>query len=152
MTEQLYWIIQIATLIIFAVMVLGSLREARGIGAIAMQTWREAIRKKTLWLVMLFAVVLIASTTFVQAAGADVVKEERRLRVMLEISFRVMSLFTILCAIFLTSFSLPSDISQRQIFTLLSKPISRWGLLTGKILGFCLLSFVMLFHSFQVGI
>ena len=144
MTEQLYWIIQIATLIIFAVMVLGSLREARGIGAIAMQTWREAIRKKTLWLVMLFAVVLIASTTFVQAAGADVVKEERRLRVMLEISFRVMSLFTILCAIFLTSFSLPSDISQRQIFTLLSKPISRWGLLTGKILGFCLLSFVML--------
>ncbi|MBI2191358.1 MAG: ABC transporter permease [Planctomycetes bacterium] len=145
MSAVLSWLIQGLAGVLAVAMAVVSLLERKPIWAMAKQTWREAVRKKAFWLVMLFALIILAATVFLRAAGSEAAREERRLRIMVEVSFRTMSLFSVLAAIFLTSLSLPSDISDRQIFTLLSKPLSRWGLIAGKILGFCLVTFTMLF-------
>lgn len=141
---MVYWLIQAVSVGLLAAMAYFSFREWKAIGAVAKQTWKEAIRKKALWLVLFFALLIIGATIFIRAAGSEVAREERRLRIMVEVSFRAMSFLTVLTAIFLTSLSLPSDIADRQIFTILSKPISRWGLIFGKIVGFSMISFAML--------
>jgi len=143
-TEVLYYVVNAVSLVALAVMVVATLRERDAIRAVARHTWKEALRSRALWLIMLFIVTLLFAITFLEATGAGIVREERRIRVILETSLRVMTAFAVLTAIFATSMSLPSDITDRRVFTLLSKPVSRWGLICGKALGFSLFTFAML--------
>ena len=144
MTETLYWAIQAVSLVLLCVMAIFTALEWRPILAIAAHTWKESVRKKSLWLVMIFVVTLFFAFTFLEGVGPEVVREERRIRIILQMSLLVMNVFAVLAAIFLTSLSLPSDIADRRLFTLLSKPLSRWGLMCGKVLGFSFFTFVML--------
>lgn len=144
MTEVLYYVVNAVSLVALAVMVVVTLRERDAIRAVARHTWKEALRSRALWLIMLFIVTLLFAITFLEATGAGIAREERRIRVILETSLRVMTAFAVLTAIFATSMSLPSDITDRRVFTLLSKPVSRWGLICGKALGFSLFTFAML--------
>jgi len=143
-TEVLYYVVNVISLAVLAVMVVVTVRERDAILAVARHTWKEALRSRALWLIMLFVVTLLFAFTFLEATGVGVAKEERRIRVILETSLRVMAALAVLTAIFATSMSLPSDITDRRVFTLLSKPVSRWSLICGKTLGFSLFTFVML--------
>ncbi|MDP7129533.1 MAG: ABC transporter permease subunit, partial [Planctomycetota bacterium] len=131
-------------LCILAVMVIFTVKDRNGILAISIQTWKEAIRSKGFLLVLVFTGALLFGLTFVEVAGSQKFGEEWKIRNTLEWSLRLMALFTAITAIFLTSLSLPNDITDRRIYTLISKPVSRWSVICGKVLGFSVFTFTML--------
>ncbi|OHB74752.1 MAG: hypothetical protein A2Z34_06450 [Planctomycetes bacterium RBG_16_59_8] len=99
--------------------------------AIVLLTVKEAVRKKTFVILAIFAAALISSSAFF-----PVLDESSRLRLVEQWAIRATTLFAALIAVFLTGASLPSDIEERRIHTLLSKPINKTTIILGKFLGF----------------
>ncbi|MDA1143065.1 MAG: ABC transporter permease [Planctomycetota bacterium] len=141
---MVYWLLQSLCFCILAAMVIFAVKDRDGIRAISYQTWKEAVRSKGFWIVLVFAIPLLFGLTFAEVAGSQKYGEEWKIRNTLEWSLRLMSLFTAITAIFLTSLSLPNDMSERRIYTLISKPVSRWGVICGKVVGFSIFTFTML--------
>jgi len=110
-------------------------KERDGIMAIARHTVREAVRKRVLLVLFIFGLTIVACSNLLPTLGTA------RGRVMLveEVCVRSVCLICMLVAIFLAAVAIPNDISDRTIYSLLTKPISRSALLIGKIIGFCAL-------------
>lgn len=112
--------------------------------AVIILTYKETIRKRIFLVVALFAVVLVLSS-----ALFPVVNPENRVKLVEIWLIRGISLFGMIMAIFLVGTSIPSDIEDRRIHLLLSKPISKEIFLVGKFLGFC---FVIALFIAAIGI
>jgi len=101
-----------------------------GVLAIARVTLKDALRKKVLFTVLFFAVVLTAVSGYL-----PYVTGEERIRQASRVCLSGIGFFGMIVAIFLAAASLPDDISRKTIFTVLTKPARRWEILAGKILG-----------------
>ena len=102
----------------------------RALVAIAVNTFREAIRDRILYGFLFFAVALILfSLVLGQLALGD------QVRVVLDVGLAGVSLFAVLMAIFLGISLLHKEIEKRTIYPLLSKPVSRPTYVVGKYLG-----------------
>jgi len=97
--------------------------------AIASMTFKDAIRKKVLFTLVFFALLLLG-TVFLSW-----VRVEYRLQQMTRILLGGMGFFGMIAAVFLAAPNLPDDIKNKTIFTVLTKPSRRWHVLAGKILG-----------------
>ncbi|MHC4713802.1 MAG: ABC transporter permease [Planctomycetota bacterium] len=97
--------------------------------ALASITYKDALRKKALFTIGLFAVLMFASGFFAW------VRPEYRLQQMTRICLGGIGFFGMVLAIFLAAPNLPDDISRKTIFTVMTKPARRWHILAGKILG-----------------
>ena len=100
--------------------------------AIALNTFREAIRERILYGFLFFAVVLILFTIVL---GKLSIGDE--IRPTVDIGLAGISFFSALMAIFLGITLLHKEIERRTIYPVLSKPISRASYLIGKFLGLC---------------
>jgi ABC-type transport system involved in multi-copper enzyme maturation permease subunit len=97
---------------------------------IALSTYRESIRSKILYSILVFAVLVVgASALFGSVTIGDQVK------VIKDFGLFALSLFTVLYCIISGSSLLYKELERRTIFNLLSKPVRRWEFLTGKFLG-----------------
>ncbi|MHC4359315.1 MAG: ABC transporter permease [Planctomycetota bacterium] len=106
------------------------------IWAIAKNTVKQAVRMKiavvfTLMLVILLPVMGITMT------GDGTLKGQ--LQTFISYGFSLTSLLLCLLTIAVSVYTLTSDIDQRQIYTVLTKPVRRFQLILGKLLGVILL-------------
>ena len=109
-----------------------------GLGAIAVYTWREGMRKKTLigFLVLSLLVIFGAwfLTAFLQTGGAQV-ETELDTKLVKDICVTAISIFGVLITIFISASVVPGEVENRIIYTVLSKPVRRFQYLMGKFLG-----------------
>jgi ABC-type transport system involved in multi-copper enzyme maturation permease subunit len=100
------------------------------IRAIALNTFREAIRDRILYLLLAFALVLIGvSRTLSLLTVGD---EEKIIK---DIGLSAISLFGVLTAVFVGVSLVFKEIERRTVYTLFANPIRRWHFVTGKFLG-----------------
>ena len=110
------------------------------IKAIALNTFREAIRDRVLYLLLFFA---LASLLFSRLLALLTVGD--RIKIVTDVGLASISLFGALMAILMGTGLVYKEIDKKTIYTLLSKPIHRHQFLLGKYFGLVLTLFVMLF-------
>ena len=98
--------------------------------AIATNTFREAIRDRILYLLLAFAIVMIASSRIL--SFLTVGSEEK---IVKDIGLASISLFGVATAIFVGVGLVFKEIEKRTVYTLVSKPIRRSHFILGKYLG-----------------
>ena len=104
-----------------------------------MYTWREGMRKKTLIGFLTLSVLVIFGSQFMTAfltestigdTGSDV-----DAKLIKDICVTVISLFGVLITIFISASVVPTEVDNKVIYTILSKPIRRAQYLFGKFMG-----------------
>lgn len=105
--------------------------------SIAFNTFRENIREKLLYNLLIFALLMIGSSTLLTRLT---VGEWDRLIINLGLSS--MSFFGVLIAIFVGISLVSKEIDKKTIYTILSKPVPRYEFLLGKYLGLMITLFV----------
>ncbi|MGE0791537.1 MAG: ABC transporter permease [Sandaracinaceae bacterium] len=101
--------------------------------AIAINTFREAVRDKVLFGMLGFA----SFALLVTLALAELSLHQQR-RVVLDIGLASISLFGVAMAIFLGSSLLYKEIERKTLYVILPKAIRRWEFLLGKYTGIVL--------------
>lgn len=98
--------------------------------AIALNTFREAIRDRILYLLLVFAILLIGAS---RALSLLTVGSEEK--IVKDIGLAAISLFGTATAVFVGVGLVFKEIEKRTIYTLVSKPIVRSHFILGKYLG-----------------
>ena len=111
----------------------------RRILVIAGNTFRETIRDKVLYNLILFALVMILSSL---ALGQLTLGNEDK--VILDLGLASISIFGTLIAIFIGIGLVYKELDKRTVYALLAKPVHRHELILGKYLGLLFTLFVNL--------
>lgn len=115
------------------------------IGAIAFNTYREAVRAR-----LLLGVFALAAATSVYSLVVGVLSLHNEARVVADLGAASISLYSVVVAIVLGSTSLYRELEHKTVFPILSRSIRRWEYLVGKYLGILLT--VSVFVVFDVTI
>jgi ABC-type transport system involved in multi-copper enzyme maturation permease subunit len=102
----------------------------RAIRAIAVNTFREAIRDRILYLFIGFAIVMVIST---KLFGMLTVGDESK--IVKDIGLAAMQFFSMLIAVMMSMLLISREVDDRTVFNILSKPVRRWQFILGKYLG-----------------
>ncbi|MFA5422543.1 MAG: hypothetical protein WC374_01635 [Phycisphaerae bacterium] len=113
----------------------------RSIWAVAANTIRQALRMKIAAAFILLMVILIP-VMGLGVTGDGTIKG--KLQSFTTYSLALVSLLLSLLTIIVAAYSLSDDIKQHRIFMVLTKPIRRYKLLVGKLLGVILLDLILL--------
>ena len=111
------------------------------IWAIAVNTLKQAIRIRVAVVFIVLLAVLLPVLGF-SATGDGTVKG--RLQTFVSYGLSLTSLLLCLLTVAVSVYTLTSDIRQKQIYTVLTKPVRRVQLLAGKLLGVILLDALLL--------
>ena len=113
----------------------------RSIWAVAVNTIRQALRLKiaVVFIVLLAVLLPVMGLT---TTGDGTIKG--RLQTFISYSLSLAGLLLCLLTIIVSVYSVTSDIAGRQIYTVVTKPVRRFQILTGKLLGIVLLDLVLL--------
>ncbi|MCL5674635.1 MAG: ABC transporter permease [Candidatus Omnitrophica bacterium] len=116
---------------------------------LACNTVKESFRKKTTYIIVLFALIMIASSEFFAFLSST-----EQYKMITDTSFAVIEFFGFLLAMFGSISAVSSEIEKRTIYTLLTKPITRTNFVLGKYLGmfFILLINFSIMAVFFVGL
>ena len=106
---------------------------ARKIRAIALNTFRESVRDRVLYNLILFVLILVAASVFVSDLFLD-----RESQFTATLGLSTMLVFGSLIAIFIGVGLVYKEIDKRTIYSLLSKPVHRHEFIIGKYAGLCL--------------
>ena len=109
------------------------------IRTIAINAFKEAIRDKILYNLLIFALIVIAASVLI---GQLTIGQDQR--VIKDIGLAAMSLFGVLIAIFVGTSLVHKEIRKKTIYTIISKPIYRYEFILGKYCGLLLTIFVNL--------
>ncbi len=102
----------------------------RKVGAIALNTAREALRNKLLYSILAFAALVVAiSALFGSASIGD------QMKFVKDFSLMTISLFGVVIATSVGVNMLSKELGRKTILNILSKPVSRWEFIVGKFLG-----------------
>jgi ABC-type transport system involved in multi-copper enzyme maturation permease subunit len=101
--------------------------------AIALNTFREAIRNKILYALLFFAVLLIASS--LALAQLSLHEEARITR---DLGLGGIELFGELIAVFVGVNLVYKELERKTVFALIPKPVHRWQFILGKFAGMVL--------------
>lgn len=100
---------------------------------IILNTFRESVRDRVLYNLILFALLLVGASIFISELSID---QESNFIARLGLSSMLM--FGGLIAIFIGVGLVYKEIDRRTIYNLLSKPVHRHEFIVGKYLGLCL--------------
>ena len=98
--------------------------------SIALNTFRENLRDKLLYNLLIFALLMIGSSVLLTRLT---VGEWDRL--IIDLGLSSINLFGVLIAIFVGISLVSKEIEKKTIFTIISKPVPRYEFLLGKYLG-----------------
>ncbi len=104
---------------------------------IAGNTFREAVRDRVLYNLVLFVLLITASAIFLGELTAG-----QEVRTIVNLGLSAMLLFGVFIAIFVGVILISKEIEKRTVFVIFSKPIGRGEFIVGKYLGLCLTLFV----------
>jgi len=97
---------------------------------IAYNTYREGIRKKILIGLLLVALLAIGGSMFLAPLSAG-----EELKMIKDVCLTSISLFGMLIAVFTSAGVVPTEVENKTIYTVLSKPLRRFHYLLGKFIG-----------------
>lgn len=110
------------------------------IACIAYQTFREAVRDRVLYNLVVFALLLVACSLLVGQVSIGIERQ-----VLINFGLTAISLFGILIGIFLGIGLVSKEIDKRTLYTVLSRPVARWQFIVGK---FCGLAGTLVVNTF----
>jgi len=105
----------------------------RRIAAIARNTFREAVRDRVLYNLVVFVLLLSVSAVFLGAASAS-----QDAKIIVDLGLSAMLLFGGFIAIFVGVALVWKEIERRTLYAIFAKPVGRGEFLLGKYLGLCL--------------
>lgn len=118
----------------------------RRVFALARLAVQESMRRRVWVALVVFGLILLFAGWFLDPSSSDPNKLSAFEPAKLYINF-VMSWTTYLVmvlALFLSAFSLPNDIKNRTIYTVVTKPVRTGEIVLGRMLGFIFISSVLL--------
>jgi hypothetical protein len=110
----------------------------RRIWALARLSFKEAIRRKVLWVFLVLLMVLLFACWFLPSSPTDQVRSYVQF-----VSF-AMSVLLLLVAGLLSAFGIPTDMKQQTIHTIVTKPVERFEIVMGRFLGYTMLMTIVL--------
>lgn len=101
--------------------------------AIAINVFRESVRDKVLYNLVLFAILMIGASYAIGqlTAGQDV-------KIIKDLGLVATSLFGLFIAVFIGIGLVSKEVERRSIYSLLAKPVERWQVVIGKYAGLVL--------------
>jgi hypothetical protein len=100
------------------------------IGYVAFNTFREAVRDRVLYNLIVFALLISGAAVLVSEISIDV----ERL-VVVNLGLTAVSVFGVLIAIFIGIGLVSKEIEKKTLYTVLSRPVRRWEFVVGKFFG-----------------
>lgn len=106
----------------------------RRVGALTTLTIRESVRRKTLYVLVVFGLLFLFAGWFLTNSNTDA-----HLQVKVHVSFVLTTIFFLILpvALLLACWGLPDDIKARSLHTVVTKPVRRHEIVLGRILGYC---------------
>jgi ABC-type transport system involved in multi-copper enzyme maturation permease subunit len=104
--------------------------SARRTWAIASNTFRDLVRQKVFYFMLVFALILIGMSLALAS-----ISFQGQLQTVMDVCLGAMSVFTMLLAVLSTAMLLPKDMEDRTLYTILAKPVARFEYLLGKLIG-----------------
>ncbi|MCM8818457.1 MAG: ABC transporter permease [Candidatus Omnitrophica bacterium] len=101
---------------------------------IGLNTFKESLRRKTLYILLVIALIVIGASKAFSFLTA-----EEELKMIKDVSFSGIEFFGALIAIFMSLYAISNEIEKRTIYTLFSKPITRQNFFIGKFIGVVLI-------------
>ncbi|HEY2498972.1 MAG TPA: ABC transporter permease subunit [Candidatus Angelobacter sp.] len=103
------------------------------LSAITLNTFREAVRDRVLYNLILFVLLLVASAPLFGQISIDL----ERL-ILVNVGLSSISLFGVIIAIFVGIGLVSKEIEKKTLYTILSRPVRRWEFIVGKYCGLLL--------------
>lgn len=103
------------------------------VSAISRNAFREAVRDRVLYNLVIFALLLIAGAIFLGELSAG-----QEAKVIVDLGLSCILLFGVFIAIFVGVGLVYKEIERRTLYAILAKPVARGEFLLGKYLGLCL--------------
>jgi ABC-type transport system involved in multi-copper enzyme maturation permease subunit len=103
------------------------------LSAITWNTFREAVRDRVLYNLVLFVLLLVASAPLFSQISIGLEK-----LMLVNVGLSSISLFGVIIAIFLGIGMVSKEIDKKTLYTILSRPVRRWEFIAGKYLGLLL--------------
>lgn len=114
----------------------------RRIWALTKLSFKEAIRKRVLYAFSALLLVFLFASWFIPH------KPEDQVKTYVAVVYWSMTKLLLVAAIVLAAFSIPTDIRQQTMHTIITKPVERFEILLGRFLGFtALMTLVLLFMT-----
>src|SRR3954471_4436440 len=105
----------------------------RRVVSVARNTFREAVRDRVLYNLVLFVLILTGAAVFLGELSAA-----QELKIIVDMGLSAALLFGVFIAIFVGVGLVYKEIERRTIYAIFSKPVGRGEFLVGKYLGLCL--------------
>ncbi len=99
---------------------------------IALNTFRESVRDRVLYNLILFVLMLVGASLFLGELSMS-----QETKIIVDMGLSAMSIFGVLIAIFIGIGLVYKEIDKRTIYSLLAKPIQRYEFILGKYFGLC---------------
>ena len=106
---------------------------------VALNTYKEAIRDKVLYIILLFSVFMIGGSLFLSALSLG-----QNEKIVVDMGLASINIFGVLIALFVGTNLLNKEIEKKTIYLLLTKSLSKSGFIIGKHLGLSLTLFVII--------
>jgi len=103
------------------------------LSAITLNTFREAVRDRVLYNLIIFVLLLVASAPLFSQISIGI----ERL-ILVNVGLSSISLFGVVIAIFIGIGLVSKEIEKRTLYTILSRPVRRWEFIVGKCFGLML--------------
>lgn len=103
------------------------------VATIASNTFREAVRDRVLYNLVLFVLILTGAAVFIGELSGG---QERK--IIVDLGLSAMLLFGVFIAIFVGVGLVYKEIERRTVYSIFSKPVGRGEFLLGKYFGLCL--------------
>ncbi len=100
------------------------------ISSIASNTFREAVRDRVLYNLIVFALLMIGTSLLL---GMITIGVQRLL--LINLGLTAISVFGVLIAIFVGIGLVSKEIEKKTLYTLLTRPVQRWQFIVGKYCG-----------------
>lgn len=103
------------------------------LSAIMLNTFREAVRDRVLYNLILFALLLVALAPLFSQISIDIERQA-----LVNIGLISISLFGVIIAIFIGIGLVSKEIEKKTLYTILARPVRRWEFIVGKYFGLML--------------
>jgi ABC-type transport system involved in multi-copper enzyme maturation permease subunit len=101
--------------------------------AIAVNTFKEAVRNRVLYVLLFFSVVIMLGAWVASTLSIDAES-----KIVRNLGVGAINFISLLIAVFVGIGLVYNDLDKKTIYTIVSKPISRWQFLLGKYFGLLL--------------
>lgn len=103
------------------------------IATIARHTFKQSVRDKVLYSLIIFAVLLISASILFTRISVGIQQI-----ILVNLGLGAISIFGLLIAIFIGISLVWREMERRTLYSILSKPVARWEFILGKYLGLLL--------------